>query len=266
MIFNEVTKQQLNSIAKRFKGTEVLETSILEYALTVERGFYNITLGGSDYIGADLPHNNYRYCEATIIKYGNNSIVVIVWGRRSTTPSLYPPVFNCYNSTEWGGWQTLATDADLANYLPLKGGKLTGSVTIEATNPIFAVVNSTQHGSLQAYNGKLGIYSSTFKKWFAYMDADGKGYVDGTASGNLPLTGGTVKTNSSDTPLVIESGSQEAVFLGFANENGRKDYIGFNASGDANIYGKGNILHTGNSAKVVISDTPLTAEGSIRVW
>lgn len=111
----------------KIDGTEMLTTSILEKALTLNKGVYVYRLQGSLYTGNDMPTSKYNYgtCVVTV----GDVIKVINMGMLGSNGLTYPPIFNDYNLTTqiWSGWQTFATTEDLTRYLPLSGGTITGN-------------------------------------------------------------------------------------------------------------------------------------------
>ena len=118
-VFDNYTESlnQLNSVT--------VTTSLLEYALTLGTGTYQIYLGGSNYTGDDLPNKSYRYGKATIYRTGSRATVVL-YGIKGVDGAKRLAI-NHYDS-DWGGWDTYATSVDLtaelAKYLPLTGGNV----------------------------------------------------------------------------------------------------------------------------------------------
>lgn len=145
----------------------VLNTSILEYALTVPNGTHFICLGGNYHDGTDLPHSNYRYSCASIEKRSSTQLTVVLWG----ISAGYSFKVNHYTDGVWYGW---------------------------------------------------------------------KGFSD-----YLPLSGGTVSADN-DTPITLKSNTSKAVYQRYVNSEGVGKFLGFNQDGDAEIVGKGELLHTGN--------------------
>ena len=125
-----------------------------------------------------------------------------------------------------------------------------------------------------ASNGHAGIYDSNAGKWIVQSTADGTNTFYGTASGNLVFTSTNQQTVSAPfrTPFIIKSsyGDVDEVYLGFKHNDNWLGFFGFNAQSNPVYTDASNntkeLLHAGNSAKVVVSSTPLTAEGSVRVW
>lgn len=195
-----VTDSQLAQV----KGTETLTTPILEYALTLSNGIHTVKLGGVSYpANSDLPSNYYRFCIATIKKHGTSNITIEIGGRYDDTPTVYPPVFNCYNGEVWSGWNTIATKTDLSNRLPLKNG----------------TTNQLNFKNVDNGNG------SVFKNHSE--EADYGFVIRDTANDNTNVL------------LTISAKNNKATFT--------------DTSGTQNT-----VLHTGNSAPVVITDDDTT--------
>ena len=154
-------------------------------------------------------------------------------------------------------------------YLPLTGGTLSGSLVIgnseKTTSMSIDLMNALRHvylqvttgGEIRLRNESGNIFNST---------TDGTNTFNGTASGNLPLNGGGTVKKEGDTPLVVENTKEgySYTYIGYKNSNGI-NYMGFN-NGKPYVYGQGDILHTGNSAKVVISQTAPSDTAALWVY
>ena len=94
---------------------------------------------------------------------------------------------------------TKANSADLANYLPLDGSKsMTGSLTVGTTNDsalrLMIVKNSLRNVSnFVNPSGDFYLYDHTNDKAIIQSYASGTTSFNGTATENLPLSGGTMK-------------------------------------------------------------------------
>lgn len=170
--------------------------------------------------------------------------------------------------SNWTKWDNIATTADLATelakYLPLTGGRIDGSVSlyIEDTSKYIAyyAVNALRKFELGiATNGDIKFHDSTNGKTIINSKLDGTNTFNGTATGNLPSSGGTVKNlnveRNSDSLLVLKNTTEGATgaytVLRAVGVDGEV-YIGMD-NGIPRVGGKngwGDILHTGNSAKV----------------
>ena len=88
------------------------------------------------------------------------------------------------------------TDLDLAEYLPLTGGYINGDLRLWSDGEeyrTFRLRNSKRDILIRiAGNGTFQIVDNATSTVLADSVAGGKLNIDGTASGNLPLTGGTV--------------------------------------------------------------------------
>lgn len=234
MIFNEITKAQLNSVVVPYKG-ETLSTSILEKAVTLSDGFHNFRITSS-YAGEDLPKSNYKYSFASVFKRGNTSITVVLWAYNSS--GCRNIAFNLYNGV-WYGWQTIVTTADLTTalegYMKNTGG---GSyLTNTANNAILGARNDMGSIALRVggTSGDHGVYSDTLKKWLLSATVNGDVIVNGTATGNLDINAYNSVT-----------------------KNG-------NLLTELCIYGK-TVHHDGNSSKVAISESAPTDTSALWVW
>jgi hypothetical protein len=219
---------------KQVTGTEITK-SILQQALDVSEGVYNYThIGGGSYPASDLPSVNYAYSPATIIKRSSADIVVILWGRKSGGYT-YPTAINIYGDSGWNGWKTLATTADLANYLPLSGGTLSGVVT-QTTKGDYAsyrLKNST--GTIDSefmLHGQMGsgIFNNLTEKWVMRTNLDGTSVFNGTASGNLPLSGGRLTGT-----LFTQDAGMEAEWVGHLRNRNGITYVG-GTNADSTLY------------------------------
>ncbi len=247
-------KAELNN--KTALKAELLNTSILEKAVSLpmtELGVYEYALGGTDYTGADLPNVTYSYGNATIyVRYGFKT--VFLWGIRGVAP-----IFNCYatNTGEWSGWQTLATTADLAKYLPLTGGYLEKN---SANDVDLGLKNTVRDIRLRTYaNGYFALTDVANNKSIISSTTDGTNTFNGTATGNLPLSGGTVTSNTSKPIKVNSTSSVRASLIEFlisgveVGSLGIKDGVPMFANADwSKEY---QLHHDGNSAKVHIGTT-----------
>lgn len=119
--------KELSEDVKNIDGSQSVHTSILEKALTLEKGVYQFTLAGGAYTGNDLPSAFYAYGNATIYKRTAGTIMVEMHGAVDDS-SHFVPVFNYYDGTAWSGWKIMATTDDLSNYLPISGGTLSGNL------------------------------------------------------------------------------------------------------------------------------------------
>lgn len=180
----------------------------------------------------------------------------------------------------------LVSDTDLttalANYLPKTGGDVDGNLTAysnSATARILAVQNSIKRISHYVdIDGSYTIKDVTDGENILRR-ANGTNTFNGTASGNLPLTGGTVngavslngvvstkaQINVSAPgyyPLNLTRTDDDPTYITFTGSSGGLGKLGFRKLGvPAYMNGDGvsfPLLHTGNSAKVAIQETAPT--------
>ena len=100
-----------------------------------------------------------------------------------------------YYSTEWSAWEKLALKSDLANYLPLTGGTVSGDINQVTTDASKYITNLFRNTTRKLYeqltpNGVYYLYDETNNKKIIGSTADGTNTFNGTASGNIPITGG----------------------------------------------------------------------------
>ena len=157
--------------------------------------------------------------------------------------------------------------------LPLSGGTVgsgnsSGEPLALDSSTSFTLLKYLINGSLAGYLGFDGIDSPVFSS------ASGGSPKKLLHSGNvgdyaLPKNGGGTVTNSTTTVMQLKNSSGERAYLGYVGSN-TLGYLGFEGTDTPSFVTKAgavkNLLHTGNSAKVLVQSTPLTAEGSVRVW
>jgi len=178
--------------------------------------------------------------------------------------------------------------------LPLTGGTVDGHITVEASSAssrALIVKNSLREINLQVQGDGNGILrDATNGKNIITSTLNGTNTFNGTATGNLPLNGGTM--TDSITYKATDSVYASALGTRFTDIN--NDFVGgmgafysagtfshlyFSAVKSPHVTSNGlsitadtikwkdnPLLHTGNSAKVVVSSTPLTEDGAVRVW
>lgn len=94
---------------------------------------HTVYLSGDNYSDSDLPSNIYKYSSASIFVRNSSSIVVILYG-----VDIYPIMTNCYNGSNWIGWQTYAKTSDLdfrLNGLSKINFNIDGSQTLKIVEP-----------------------------------------------------------------------------------------------------------------------------------
>lgn len=154
----------------------------------------------------------------------------------------------------WNGSKFLHTGNMTDHVLPLSGGTTSGDIEVKgatgASRFKATSLNGNYNMSLVATNdGYTGLYDTVNGKWMAQHTPDGTNTFNGTASGNLSLTGGTVGDGDKLEPLRLKGTT--AALMGFTkSDGGVLGYLGINGSGnpmfqDANNVGR-SLLHTGN--------------------
>ena len=206
--------EKYNESLNQFNSVTVT-TSVLEYALTLATGTYQIYLGGSNYTGDDLPNKSYRYGRATIYKAGSRATVVL-YGIKGVEGAKRIAM-NHYDSG-WGGWETYSTTADLEKYLPLNGG---GKVSKTSALP-FGIENTSGTTCYASFYGKDGVLG-----YLGFIEQDSPVFVtaDQTVAkrllhnGNfseyaLPLAGGNVDSLTVSNKTVHHDGNSAKVHIG----------------------------------------------------
>lgn len=162
-------------------------------------------------------------------------------------------------TTQVGDAKTL--DGHEAEYFfPRSGGTIDGDVTVEKESGQIAF--SFKNGSrdmkiIVTASGTCGVFDQTNNVWLWNSEVGGLTKFYGTASGNLPLTGGTtsgrVNVSASDyAPLLVTNkNSGGASFEKFLNGDGLLGFLGFNSENkptfkNAEETANYDLLHTGN--------------------
>lgn len=244
-----------------------LATSIKEKALELPIGVYDFSLSGANYPDGVLPNTGYKYGSATVIKRSSNSITIVLWRGDDACP-----LATCYwGGSAWTEWSVSVTTADLANYLPNTGGDISNTngrpLNLKGAAGSSLLGFKTSDGALL---GSFGFRGADTPIVFFSDDAH---YYNLLHDGNvgsyaLPISGGKI-TNSVGTPLSLENTSNDNVYQDFFGASGFVGGIGFSGKDNfivSGSFGVKQIHHDGNSNKVIVLSTPLTAEGSVRVW
>ena len=240
--------------AEYFASSEILNENILEKSLTLNVGVHNYHLG-NNYPTSTLPNVNYVWGSATVFIRSKGSPFVILWGIKA--PSINcPPTFNYYNGAEWSGWNDLFTTA---------GGTVTGDITQQTEGK--RVMHNLKNDKRRVYqeittDGTYYLFDDTNKTSIIRSELDGTARFVGTASGNLPLTDATAtnfsvgKHNQMGFPAIRFIGNG---YIGISNDGELRAY-------DDTVKSKGIILHTGNSAKVVVGETAPSDTSALWVY
>lgn len=168
-----------------------------------------------------------------------------------------------------------AKNTDLANYYPKTGGTVSGDLiaytnddsvrTVSVANAHRTVVNRVYA------NGLFQMYDNTNKKAIIVSDADGTNTFNGTASGNLPLSGGGTVKKANAAPIVLDNTSSNTSLTGYSGTNGMLGYLGFNGA-DNPVYVNSafntvkSLHHDGNSAKVAIQSSAPSDTSALWVY
>lgn len=254
----------------QFNGSEIVTTSLLEKALTLDVGMHQYAnLGGQSHTMDDMPNAQYRYGSATIYKRNASDIAVILWGRRG-----YHPQINYYDGTTWLGWDEIATGTDLANYFTKSGGVIDGDVSVGTIDTqdgrVLSLTNALRKvAMLVSGAGLFRLYDYTNSKYIIESKLDGTTTFNGTASGNLPLNGGGKVSANSTTPLSLQAtNSVNTLVIPLYNSNDEAiGTLGFREGKPVIRVGTSvwyEALHSGNYSEYALSKSGnSTVDGNI---
>lgn len=215
------------------------------------------------------------YTRKINFKYGNSMFgdgVGIIRGYRQNANYGYQILEKRYSSSKslmamcyisggtWSEWNVFATIADLANYLPKSGGDISGILGHNAYG--HRLIHQIRE------SGNYSFWDTTKAEAVFTVPLSGTNTFNGTASGNLALESAynqNVKAPQT-TPFSVNNTTSGAttVYMGYKTGDTVQGYIGFD-NGEAVVYNKGKIFHTGNSAKVVVSATAPSDTSSVWV-
>ena len=181
----------------------LLNTSVLEYAKTLNPGIFKVHLTGDSYIGEDLPNSACKYGTAIIIKRNITTITVILTCNANDNIAnfLY---YNMSNGTQWYGWQRVYTDTN-----PPTIAEIDGLQTI-ADNNQFTGFNSTQQG------------------WYRFAEYIGSmSQIQGSSSNSCEII---IKRNyasvwNEEHKLLLQSRFQQQKFVSIYNNSNENSHI-----------------------------------------
>ena len=128
-------------------------------------------------------------------------------------------------------WQRVGTAVDLTNYLPKTGGTVDGNLAVNTSADSYRTINlknATRALEFALYGGgAFRLFDATNNKNIIVSNVDGTNTFNGTASGNLPLAGGTT---TGDIEVSKTSGDSSRVKATVKNA-----LIGLVASEDGSI-------------------------------
>lgn len=195
-----------------------------------------------------------------------------------TPPKIYVRI-STNNGSTWGAWSDrLATEADLANYLPLisSGNKYGTAIDKRGLGAVAVyqkVINDALDGGLVASEGGvLGLRDDKNAKWIIGATSDGKIFIDGynntpLHTGNKPT--GTYTGNGSAEPRTINVGGIGNVVL--IRQGGSTNHIIADTSGFFGV-SDGSFIHgwqvqVDTSCNIVVSsDSIFNASGVTYYW
>lgn len=243
--------------------------SIIQSGGGVATGTRTVTISKSGYL-----FTVFGFAGSDGIDWNNITVTDVVNAKvqieRGTVATEYEEFFK--NNKELT--EDCAKKKDLANYFPKSGGEVNGNVEVKSTtNEVrkVAVENFLRRVTLEVgTDGTVYLWDATNNKPLASFTLDGSNTINGTASGNLPLDGGgTVKAPIS-CPMGIQNTASLISMLEFLGKDGRLGLLGFDGADNPIFYDtshrRHSLLHDGNSAKVVISDTAPSDTSALWVY
>lgn len=133
--------------------------------------------------------------------------------------------------TTWTEWEKVALNSDLANYLPLTGGSLTGNLGINTgTNIAQVSLGGAGHKGAVSISGDVfGLFDLTRSKWIITSDGSGAVTVDGVDIQALSKTSSKFMFDNTSKMLfkVYDAGYAYAYWF---SENGDTYSIRFSGS------------------------------------
>lgn len=230
-----------------------LTSSIKEKANSLPDGTYFYHLGGTGYTGNDLPSTNWYYGSALIVKRNQNSIEIVLFTESGKT------AVSAYNGQAWTDWKVFASEADLAKYLPLTGGKIdgTGYFPLEINGTSSYNENYIRLSSNGIVLGSLGFYGANNPR---FVSTDGVAspllHTGNMASHVLPLSGGGIVAKNGTKVMGVHNTNSVYTLFEFYGQNAELGSVGFDGVNNLIFRpvesGTKQIHHDGNSAKVHI--------------
>ena len=183
--------------------------------------------------------------------FGGEDVEALI-DRLNELSDLIQAVIN--GTTQVGNAKTL--DGHGAEYFfPKGGGEVNGNVVVDkkatsAAETLVKVVNTLGGvGLIISDGGNHGIWSNVHNKWLLKSELNGYTVVDAVASGNLPLTGGTVTKNGTKVMGINNTNSVYTLFE-FYGQGAELGSIGFDGVNNLIFRqvegGTKKLLHTGN--------------------
>ena len=204
-----------------FKYEALLQTSVLNYALTVAPSHISFgSLSGASYSGNDLPSNNYKVGTFYVNSRTSTSKVVFIVPDDTTVT----PVYNVYTSSGWSGWKSLGSGG---------GGSIIvdDQLSTTSTNPvqnkvITSALNNkanmsdipTNVSQLTNDSGYITSITSndvtTALGYTPYNSSNPAGYINEVTSGDVTSALGYVPYSSANPAGYINS----SALAGYATE------------------------------------------------
>ena len=159
--------------------------------------------------------------------------------------------YESWGNPQWGSWISLATTADLANYLPKSGGTVGDSSyhsPFGINGNAYAMIEYLNNGNVMGFLGFNGennpVFYSTTGVTFPLISS----YNVGNYA--LPKYGGKI-SDGATVPLSLENTAGTMALMNFLSTLGSLGYFGFNAKDNPVFVGSDgssvyNLIHSGN--------------------
>ena len=180
-ILNNMSEVNANTSADKIAGALALKELALKTFNIIDGGAYencnNLPLGSIVYTyGNSAKNDPFEGNVGIVFTYGTatNWHVNQIAMRKDGSEIK----FRACTSGNWSNWDGLSKVKDLANYLPLSGGTLSGDARIRKNlgDVDFYIQNSNRELSFGlGSDGKGGIYDHTHKKWMLWSDKSAAG-------------------------------------------------------------------------------------------
>lgn len=235
----------------------VLDFEVVEDVNSITKsGFYRCT--------TNLP---FDYGLANVIMVGDTSNTSNIPTQIAFGIDLNPTTrdliaVRSYDGSNWTEWTRVAKNTDLANYVPFTNGNIDITKT-NGTDNYVAV--QTEAGNviylMAGASGNSGLYSNRTNGFVVKVDNSGNATFNGTATENLPLSGGTLNAAGCVVFKPLTDGGN-AVGNYFINSDGTT----FGGMGMLAYYGTGNSLYLSVSEQPYDLSTGLAITASDIKW
>lgn len=180
-----------------------------------------------------------------------------------------------FSSLNWGEWKNTATTTDLANYLPLSGGTITGYIlnmgsdSFEANSSLmFNLRNSKRRVANELNrNGYFYLYDYTNDKYIINSKPDGTTSINGTLA---TKPSGNYTGNGDVTQRLITVGGSGYALLIYSEKGAMwvspKGAIGHNSSGAVQTLAYNKCCYYDENTLLIASDNSLVNQSGITYY